>query len=1165
MTCLDPKTIWPNEAVPNVRYRDFSKMVLFTAGDEDQFERKRSYKNGTNPDKKISLDGNVWTNLFVPTEGLETDSFWNGYNLNASSTINTFNYVFNKFKKGIFVKIVDNKVVTFLPFSKHGYKNDWGDLMKYDPSKYKSMIDFMRHVSNQTAIANNKNYKFKPDQVSRYTNQWYANNCLIRYEHPLSEGDTNVVTLRHMFDELCATREVPDIELFINRRDFPLLTKNGTEPYYNIFGKDHSLDSKSLKLISEGMCPILSMCTSDMYADIVIPTHEDWARVASIEGVKTHVNPDKSEANNENNLPKKITFPPQCKDYSKDNFSTPWEKRIPTAVFRGGSTGCGVSSNTNLETFNQRLVAATISYNSKPDKYNVPLINAGITKWNLRPRKILNEKYLQTINFEKEAPKVLPLTPEEQSKYKYIINIDGHVSAFRLSLEMSMGCCILLVKSKIPVESSLGWKMWFSHLLKPYVHYVPVKSDLSDLIEKIQWCRDNDEKCKEISIEALKFYQTYLTRESILDYMQNLMVKLKTSLSTNETVYGTDPLFIQNDIQSKYLFDMMNQSIKPTSQSHIPYLIPKPIPIYDVLNSERTVRGSYGWSKGYSMFLKHMFRPKNEKKPKGEEELNENDDLNMDEMRWETKHSTINLHGVFEKRLFENKKSTVDLYSISGSNVVKKSTSDPQGMIEHINEAFVSDTCINNLLKVIPNFAWSFAFEKSLSEEGKEQCTLLNEYIEGETLSMSIKNKMSYLGFSSGKPFKNVLEVLFQIILSIQFAQEQCGFIHNDLTPWNIIIQTLKEPITIQYPLFSGIYKIITKHVPVIIDYGKSHVATSPYGDFCLNEFGVGNVVHYGVVNMFNMIECQDVFSIIIYSCLDMLTVDKSEDYDEQSIIKMLNFFSSVELKTRKEALSFIYKYKKYENLIKAHETINLEKSPIEFIKYCASIFKKEKVAYGISRLDVTKKADERKLVMDFSNPKQIFDEAFAQNIHEVYLSFLNVPQNLYKCTLPQPNTKIELYMVAQLLIKYLKDTLKDYHIFVKNQNIRNELFRNGVIKFENAIGFITTFYSKEIAKHGNDSWVIPELCEKNQMEISRNYFRTKTLIHDIKPCTDLTFFKKTILNILNWTDQDGLFEIKGEDRKQILDQLKFVLESTFKDKQIAADNNTYLVYKNLI
>ncbi len=50
MTCLDPKTIWPNEAVPNVRYRDFSKMVLFTAGDEDsRLKDNRSYKNGNKP------------------------------------------------------------------------------------------------------------------------------------------------------------------------------------------------------------------------------------------------------------------------------------------------------------------------------------------------------------------------------------------------------------------------------------------------------------------------------------------------------------------------------------------------------------------------------------------------------------------------------------------------------------------------------------------------------------------------------------------------------------------------------------------------------------------------------------------------------------------------------------------------------------------------------------------------------------------------------------------------------------------------------------------------------------------------------------------------------------------------------------------------------------
>ncbi len=50
------------------------------------------------------------------------------------------------------------------------------------------------------------------------------------------------------------------------------------------------------------------------------------------------------------------------------------------------------------------------------------------------------------------------------------------------------GVLYFTCEEHIPNET-FGWKMWFSHLLKPYIHYVPVKSDLSDLIEKIQWCR----------------------------------------------------------------------------------------------------------------------------------------------------------------------------------------------------------------------------------------------------------------------------------------------------------------------------------------------------------------------------------------------------------------------------------------------------------------------------------------------------------------------------------------------------------------------------------------------------------------------------------------------------------------------------------------------------
>ena len=39
-------------------------------------------------------------------------------------------------------------------------------------------------------------------------------------------------------------------------------------------------------------------------------------------------------------------------------------------------------------------------------------------------------------------------------------------------------------------------------------------SDL-DLDEIIEWCRNNDDKCKEIAKNAFKFYNKYLTKEGI--------------------------------------------------------------------------------------------------------------------------------------------------------------------------------------------------------------------------------------------------------------------------------------------------------------------------------------------------------------------------------------------------------------------------------------------------------------------------------------------------------------------------------------------------------------------------------------------------------------------------------------------------------------------------
>ena len=46
-------------------------------------------------------------------------------NIDYNSVKNTLDYIFNKFKKGIFVIIRNNKLALYLPFSNANYKNNW--------------------------------------------------------------------------------------------------------------------------------------------------------------------------------------------------------------------------------------------------------------------------------------------------------------------------------------------------------------------------------------------------------------------------------------------------------------------------------------------------------------------------------------------------------------------------------------------------------------------------------------------------------------------------------------------------------------------------------------------------------------------------------------------------------------------------------------------------------------------------------------------------------------------------------------------------------------------------------------------------------------------------------------------------------------------------------
>lgn len=410
---------------------------------------------------------------------------WKKYkDYNRGDVYNTFLYLFDRMMKGIYISIRNGKIRKFIPFSNKHYQNDWSHLIKV---KNRNIFSFLK--SN----AEKQGYTFYPKSVNP-VHMWRANNYMLRYDKPKSTVImTGVDVIYDMFSSLCNNRTIPDVDFFVNRRDFPMLTKNNTEPYYDIWGHHHPLPES---FQYEKWCPILSMCTSDWNSDIPLPTHDDWTRVC----------PDKTFFKYEKSI------------FSGYTFELNWSKKKPIAVFRGGSTGGGVTIDTN-----PRLKVSYLNSKRMIDPTDgLPFLDAGITKWNIRPRKLYHYEHLCEMNVEDlthKGIKLLPsLSPREQSMYKYIINIDGHVSAFRLSRELSTGSCILLVESP--------YRIWYRKMLKPWVHYVPVKKDLSDLIDTIKWCKNNDEKCRQISLNALEFYRKYLSKTSIYDYLESLMNKI---------------------------------------------------------------------------------------------------------------------------------------------------------------------------------------------------------------------------------------------------------------------------------------------------------------------------------------------------------------------------------------------------------------------------------------------------------------------------------------------------------------------------------------------------------------------------------------------------------------------------------------------------------------
>ena len=116
------------------------------------------------------------------------------------------------------------------------------------------------------------------------------------------------------------------------------------------------------------------------------------------------------------------------------------------------------------------------------------------------------------------------------TNYQTVLVLGGIGAAFRTGRHLSAGQAIVLQDFK--------FEEWFVPYMDPFVHYIPLKEDLSDLKEVMEWVRDNPAEVKKIAEQGNKFYWDYLSFEQTNKHWLELLWRL--SLSAHEN--GSDRL-----------------------------------------------------------------------------------------------------------------------------------------------------------------------------------------------------------------------------------------------------------------------------------------------------------------------------------------------------------------------------------------------------------------------------------------------------------------------------------------------------------------------------------------------------------------------------------------------------------------------------------------------
>nr|XP_036876105.1 protein O-glucosyltransferase 3 isoform X2 [Manis javanica] len=235
-----------------------------------------------------------------------------------------------------------------------------------------------------------------------------------------------------------------------------------------------------------GPSPIISWCGSLNSRDVILPTYDiTHSTLEAMRGVTNDL----------------LSI--------QGNTGPSWINKTEKAFFRG------------RDSREERLQLVQLS------KENPQLLDAGITGYFFFQEK------------ENELGKAKLIGFFDFFKYKYQVNVDGTVAAYRYPY--------LMLGDSLVLKQDSPYYEHFYMALKPWKHYVPIKRNLSDLLEKLKWAKENDEEAKKIAKEGQFTARDLLQPHRLYCYYYRVLQKYAERQSSKPTIRDGMELVPQPD------------------------------------------------------------------------------------------------------------------------------------------------------------------------------------------------------------------------------------------------------------------------------------------------------------------------------------------------------------------------------------------------------------------------------------------------------------------------------------------------------------------------------------------------------------------------------------------------------------------------------------------